>query len=184
MERRNGNYGAEFQAPKEFRHPAVTIEVGSETVPYLREGEVASVTLAPFKDHGRPAFISSTIKSNEAVIEAADTLSEKDSQRLNEAMDRTMELLLDDGFIGNGMSVMTSKDKNKPDVFIINIGSSYSDSSLRLYCHIDSFNNSPVLYQDGRGTKKTAKRIERELAKAGYSSPNNFGHNDSRGRRR
>lgn len=183
MERRNGNYGADYRAPQEYRHPAVAIEVGSETVPYLREDETSRVTLAPFKDHGRPAFVSSTIKSRGKVAEVAGSLSEEQSQRLNQAMDRTMENLLDEGHI-TGMTVMSSTVQGKPDVFVINVGNPYSESSLRLYCHQGMHEGVPVLFQDARATRKTSAKIEKELGKAGYSSPVNFDSRKSFGKKK
>ena len=69
-----------------------------------------------------------------------------------------MDILLDDGIVGNSMAVMSAKDRNKPDIFIINVGSSFSDSSLRLYCHIDRFKEAPVLIRMEKRQKKEQKK--------------------------
>lgn len=155
---------------QEVMPPAVTISAGSEIVPYLRKNEKNPVILTPYQNHGRLAYVASTIRSRSALVETASLLNNKESHRLDQAFGRTMESLLDDGYI-RGMAVMSSNDRTKPDVFVISVGDPYSDSCLRLYCHKGNHQGAPVLFQDGRGTRKTSIIIERELSKAGYTPP-------------
>lgn len=159
-------FGADFRVHQEFKRPAVVIEAGREIVPCAGKREIVPITLAPFKDSGRPAFIASTIKSKGAFIATASALSEEDSQRLNALMTRTMEGLLDTGTIRDSATIFRSSE-HRPDVHVITSGDTFKNTSLRLYCHIGEYEDFPVLYQDARVTRRGAVKIERILAADG-----------------
>ena len=173
MERNIGNRGAGFRAPERFRSPAVTINAGSSIVPCAGRRETMPITLAPFKDHGRPAFVASTIKSRDSLQEVAGSLSEPESQRLNDALSRTMETLLDEGSVRSD-AVLRSNTDGKPDVHMLIVGNPFQDSSLRLYYHIGEHEGARVIFQHARTTKKGAERVERALREGGYQTPRNW----------
>lgn len=170
---RNRPNGADFKAPERFRSPAISIDAGSTVVPCASPSESMSKTLAPFKDHGRPAFIASTIKSRGTLREAAGNLSEAESQRLNYALLRTMETLLDGGGVRSD-AVLRSSFDGKPDVYMLIVGNPFQDSSLRLYYHLGEYQGARVIYQDARATKKYADRVERAFREGGYQTPRNW----------
>ncbi len=156
------------------RRPAVGIVAGFSTVPCARVAESLSITLAPFKDHSRPAFIASTIRSRTVLQDTASSLSLKDSQRFNAAITRVTEGFLDTGIIKSD-AVFKSAQEGKPDIHVIILGDLYQDSSLRLYFHKGEHNGVPVLFQDARTTKKTAARIEGLFRQeGGYQSPRDW----------
>lgn len=168
------------QQPK-FRHPNIIIEANKTIIPCASKNEIIPITLAPFPDHGRPAFVASTIKSRDIFIEAAKNLTLDESQRLNAAMERTIEELLDKGRIINSSAVLTSAAEYKPDIHVIIIGNPYKDNSLRLYCHMGKHEDAIVLFQDARTTKKDAEKVEKIFCKeAGYKFPKDW---NSRGNR-
>lgn len=153
------------------RRPAIVIVAGFSTVPCAGVAESLSITLAPFKNHGRPAFVASTIRSRPVLQDVASNLSLTDSQKLNAALERVMEGLLDTGVIKSD-AVFKSTKEGKPDINVIMLGNPYQDSSLRLYVHNGEHNGKPVLFQDARTTKKEAERVERAFKQeAGYQSP-------------
>ncbi|MCL5435368.1 MAG: hypothetical protein M1405_03195 [Patescibacteria group bacterium] len=156
------------------RHPAVSIHAGTTIVPCAQRAETLPVTLAPFKDHSRLAFVASTIRSRSALQDAASSLSLEDSQRLNVAMGRVMEGFLDTGILKSD-AVFKSTQDGKPDIHVIILGNPYQDSSLRLYFHKGEHNGVPVLFQDARTTKKSAERVERAFRQeAGYQPPRDW----------
>jgi hypothetical protein len=158
----------------EFRSPAITIQADSNIIPCARQRETMPITLVPFKDHGRPAYIASTINSREVLKEAAGSLSEAESQRLNEALSRSMEVFLDNGIIKSD-ATLRSNLEGKPDIHMIIVGNPYQDNSLRLYYHVGQFQGARVIYQDARTTKRGADRIERTLrSDGGYQTPRNW----------
>lgn len=162
---------AQQMGARRERPSAVGIVVGTNEVPCAGNAETFLVTLAPFKDHGRIAFVASTIKSRPVLQDAASNLSLEDSQRLNAAFGRIMEGLLDNGVIKSD-GVFKSTKPGKPDIHVTILGNPYQDNSLRLYVHKGQRNGVPVLFQDARTTKKGAERIERAFRQeAGYKSP-------------
>ena len=164
-----------------FRSPAITIEAGSTVVPCAGSRETISVTLAPFKDHGRPAYIASTIRSRSTLQEAASSLSEAESQRLNEALSRTMEGLLDEGLVRSD-AVLKSRKEGKPDMHMLIIGNPFQDNSLRLYFHVGIYEGHRVIFQDARTRKKGADKVEGAFRSyGGYQPPGNW-ENKSTGR--
>lgn len=168
------------QQPR-FKHPNIIIEANRTIIPCANKNEIIPITLASFPDHGRPAFVASTIKSRDVFIEAARNLTLDESQRLNSAMERTIEELLDKRRITNSSAVLTSATENKPDIHVIIIGNPYRNNSLRLYCHMGKHEGVTVLFQDARATKRDAERVERTFSKdAGYKPPKDW---NSRGER-
>ncbi len=156
------------------RPPAVSIDAGFDIVPCAERTESLPITLAPFKDHGRPAFIASTIRSRTVLQDVASSLSLADSQKLNAVIGRLMEGLLDTGVIKSD-AVFKSTLEGKPDIHVIILGNPYQDSSLRLYFHKGEHNGVPVLFQDARTTKKRAARIEGLFRQeGGYQSPRDW----------
>ena len=160
-------------AQRAERRPAVVIIAGFGMVPCAERSESLQITLAPFKDHGRSAYIASTIKSRPALQDTASDLSLQESQKLNAAMIRVMECLLDTGIIKSD-AVFRSTEKGKPDIHVIILGDSYQDNSLRLYLHKGVHNGSPILFQDARATKKKAERVEGAFRQAGYQPPRDW----------
>jgi hypothetical protein len=157
-----------------FRSPAITIEAGRSIVPCAGSRETMPVTLAPFKDHGRPAFIASTIRSRSTLQEAAGNLTEADSQRLNEALSRTMEGFLDEGTVKSD-AILKSSREGKPDMHMLIIGNPFQDNSLRLYYHVGEYEGNRVIFQDARTTKKGADKVERTFRTyGGYQTPRNW----------
>jgi hypothetical protein len=175
--------GASFEAPNRFRHPNVTQLGDLSVVPYLDQGQAVPVTLAVYPDHGRPAFVGSTIGGSPVLKDIASTLSESESQRLNKAMGRTLDQLLDSGHIESS-TVLNSDEAGRPLIHVIIVGDPYKDDSLRLYCHTGDFEGATVLYQDARARKKDASRVERIFKKTGYEAPENWDNKkSSRGKR-
>lgn len=169
-------------AQERFRHSNVRLQADRTVVPCARGAETVPVTLAVYPDHGRPAFVGSTIGSREVLVAAADDLDPAESQRLNNALGRTMEQLLDDGIIKSN-AVFSSDQDGKPDIHLIVIGDPYKDSSLRLYCHAGVHDGKPVLYQDGRTRKRGADRIERAFrSEGGYFPPRSWDNRSSSAR--
>jgi len=161
----------QMRVQSEGRQAAVDIHAGPNIVPCARRMETLPITLAPFKDHGRPAFIASTIRSRLVLQDVASSLSLADSQKLNAVIGRIMEGLLDTGVLKSD-AVFKSTLEGKPDIHVIILGNPYQDSSLRLYFHRGEHNGVPVLFQDARTTKKEAERVERVFRQeAGYQSP-------------
>src|SRR3990172_2886740 len=159
-----------------FNHSAVEITAGSTVVPCASPGETLRVTLAPFKDHGRPAFIASTIKSIASLQEAARALNEQASQRLNDALTRNMETLLDEGSVKSDVVLKSSQD-GKPDIHMEIIGDPYKDNSLRLYYHLGEYQGARVIFQDARTTRRGSERVERTLKQeGGYQAPHRWDH--------
>lgn len=165
--------GADFKIQPEFRHPVV-IEAGREVVPCAGRNEIILVTLAPFRDHERPALVGSTIKSRAALVAAASELSEDDGQRLDSLRGRVVDQFLDTGkIVGNG--VFTSHQDGKPDIHVLVLGDPWKETSLRLYCHVGEYRGTPVLYQDAKTRKKSAERVERVLrVDGGYLPPKSW----------
>ncbi len=155
------------------RRPTVVIIAGSGMVPCAERAESLLITLAPFKDHGRPAYMASTIRSRPVLQDTANNLSFQESQKLNAAMTRAMEGLLDTGIIKSD-AVFRSTEEGKPDVHVIILGDPYQDNSLRLYLHKGVYNGVPILFQDARATKKRAERVEGAFRQAGYQPPRDW----------
>jgi len=165
-----------------FRHPNVTLEADRTVVPCAEGVETVPVTLAVFPDHGRPAFVGSTIGSREVLRDAASDLTEAESQRLNAAMERTTEQLLNGGFIISD-GIFTSEAEGKPDIHVIVIGDPHQDTSLRLYCHAGEYEGVPALLQDARVRKKGAGVIEKAFKREGeYMPPKNWDKAKATGR--
>lgn len=163
--------GIQGREPARFRHPTVNLIAGTEIVPCASRTETAPVTLAPFPDSGRPAFVASTISSRDVLIHAADGLSEDESQRLNGAFERAMEGLLDEGIVRSD-AVLRSDMEGKPDIHVIILGDPYKDNSLRLYCHAGEHEGAKVLFQDARTRKKGADKVEGIFRReGGYQLP-------------
>lgn len=155
------------------RRSAVVIIAGFGMVPCAERTESLPITLAPFKDHGRPAYIASTIRSRPVLQDTASNLSFQESQKLNAAITRAMEGLLDTGIIKSD-AVFRSTEKGKPDIHVIILGDPYQDNSLRLYLHKGVHNGVPILFQDARATKKRAERVEGAFRQAGYQPPRDW----------
>lgn len=171
MERNRVNNGVEFKAQKEFRNPAIVIIGDSSIVPCAGPGEAIPISLVPFKDHGRPAFIGSTIRSNSVLVGIANRLGEEGGQRLNDALTRTMESFLNNGSVRSD-GVMKSDKNEKPDIHVLNVGNSFQDNGLRLYFHLSEYNGARVIIQDARTTVGNAERVDRVLKRdGGYQLP-------------
>ena len=156
------------------RHSAVNIDAGPTIVPCAGRAEILPITLAPFKNHGRTAFVASTIKSRVVLQDVASSLSLEESQRLNAVMGRVMEGLLDNGVIKSD-AIFKSTQEGKPDIHVIILGNPYQESSLRLYVHKGEHNGVPILFQDARTTKKGAERVERVFRQeAEYQPPKDW----------
>lgn len=174
--------GVQGVEPARFRHPNVTLEADRTVVPCAQGAETVPVTLAVFPDHGRPAFVGSTISSRDVFIEAARDLTLSESQRLNAAMERTMEQLLNGGFIISD-GIFTSEAQGKPDIHVIVIGDPHQDTSLRLYCHVGEYEGAPALFQDARVRKRGAGVIEKAFKREGkYIPPRNWDKAKATGR--
>lgn len=171
---RNRNNGAEFRAPQQtrerFSHPPVVLQGGRDLVPYARRNETIPVRIVSFKDHGRAAFIGSTIGGNPALMEVARSLGEDEGKRINDALIRVMESFLDDGSVRSD-GVMKSSEGERPDIHILNVGNSFQDSGLRLYFHIREYNGAPVVIQDARTTVRNAEKVDRVLKRDGSYLP-------------
>lgn len=166
--------GIQRGEPARFRHPNVALEADWTIVPCAQGAEIVPVTLAVFPDHGKPAFVGSTISSRDVFIEAARDLTLSESQRLNNALERTMEGLLDEGSVKSD-AVLKSSQPGKPDIHMLIVGNPYQDTSLRLYFHLGEFEGARVIYQDARTTKKGADKVERVLrTTGGYQTPRDW----------
>lgn len=165
-----------------FRHPNVVLSADRTIVPCAEGKETIPVVLAMFPDHGRPAFVGSTIRSRDIFIEAASELTLGESQRLDRAWRAIMEGLLHDGFIKSD-GIFKSKAEGKPEVHVVIIGEPHQDNSLRLYFHVGEHEGAPVLFQDSRVRKKGAREIEKTFEKEGrYVPPNNWDKGKATGR--
>ncbi len=170
MERSNRSDGVNFKAPERFRHSAVVVEGDKSIVPLARDNQIILVNLAPFKDHGRPAFVGSTIGNNDALTQVASDLGRDEGQRLNDALIRTMEGYLNNSSVRSD-GIMKSDKEGRPDIHVLNVGNSFQDSGLRLYFHLGEFEGAPVIIQDARTTVKNSERVERVLRREGGYHP-------------
>ena len=157
------------QQPRFIQSPVV-IEAGSQIVPCAGKNEIYSLGLTPYQDHGRPAYFGSTIKSNRTITEAAKDLDPEEAERLNEAMETQLDRLLEKKPLGSA-AVLTSSVEGKPDVSVVIVGNPWNESSLRLYCHTGEHNGAPILWVDGRTTRKEAEKVERAFKLDGKYKP-------------
>lgn len=118
-------------------------------------------------------------------------MTEGESQRLNGALERTIEQLLDNGIVrSNG--VFKSDREGKPDLHVISVGDTFSDSSLRLYFHVGQHEivdsrgkrvKATVLFQDARVRKSRALEIQRAFTReGGYVFPKEWDAKKGSGR--
>ena len=174
-----------------FRHPNVVLAADRTVVPCAVGAETVPVVLAVFPDHGRPAFVGSTIRSRNEFVEAAKGLTEGESLRFDAALGRTMEQLLNEGIIrSNG--IFKSEREGKPEVHVIAVGDTFSSNSLRLYVHagqhetVDASGRkvkAMVLYQDARVRKSGAWEVEKTfMREGGYIPPRDWDTRKGSGR--
>lgn len=157
----------------------IIVDAGPTIIPCAGSQEIYRVGLTPFQDHGRPAFFGSTIRSNPTLVKIARGLSAEDTRRLNAAMGMQLERLLDKEQI-DSQAVLTSNIKGKPPVHVVFIGNPFNESGLRLYCHPGEHKGATVLWVDGKGTKKDARKIETAYRPGGYTAPENWDNRKGR----
>lgn len=163
----------------ERREAAPIVIIGDASiVPVAKKGETFPITLSQFVDHGRPAFIASTINSSSALAGTESELSAEERLRLTNGAGRLLEKLLD-GHPIKGTTVLTSPEKEKPDIYVATFGDSFNPNGLRLYFHHGIYEGARVLYQDARTKIKSADKVERVFRLAGYSAPKAWGNRKS-----
>lgn len=182
--------GAQREQPR-FRHPNVVLAADRTIVPCAKGTETVPVVLAVFPDHGRPAFVGSTIKSRQEFIQAASALTEGESLRLDGALIRILEQVLDEGIVRSS-GVFKSDREGKPDLHVASVGDTFSGSSLRLYFHIGQHEvidrrgkriNATVLFQDARVRKSGAWEVEKPfMREGGYVPPKEWDARKGAGR--
>lgn len=153
--------------PKINKGP-ITIDADSTLIPWAKQGETLNIGLTPFQDHGRPAFLASTIKDNRVLIAVANDLTQEESLRLTASAGKILEEILD-GHTIVGTTALVSTDKSKPDMLVFTFGNPGSPTGLMLYAHIGDYHGAPVLYQDARTKIKNADKVNKVFANAGYS---------------
>ena len=158
----------------------IILNADTSVIPCAGENELFKISLAPYEDHGRPAFLASTIKSRNALVNAANELSRDESLRLTKGAGKILEDLLDGGKI-RSETVLTSKFKSKPNIHVVVFGDPFNSSSLRLYCHQGEYRGARVLFQDARTKTGNADKVEKTFSQdGGYTSPKNWGSRKGR----
>jgi hypothetical protein len=160
-----------------LRHSNVTIDADGTIIPCadIKRGETHPIILAVFHDHGTTAYIASTIKSRHALVQAADALSLEDGLRLDAALSKVTEDVLERGEARSD-AVLTSTVGGKPDIKVTVLGNPFNNTSLRLYFHTGMHKGTRVVYQDARTRTKGASGVEKTFRQeGGYTPPKNWG---------
>ena len=157
--------------PRNFQTQVKRVNADNTIIPHLKNNESFPITIAPFRDHGRPSFISSTIKSHPVFLEIARGLTPSESKRTNDRLAMEIELTLDRDETRRN-PVLSSP--GKPDVHVVSIGESYNPNSLRLYYTRGEVNGTPVLYQQAIARLRDATRVERVFIEVGYKGGKNW----------
>ncbi len=150
------------------------INADGRIIPWLEGKDRSfSMTIAQFPDHGRPCFVGSAIKSNPVLLELARGLTPEESKKANERFKTEVEMILDGDEIRR-VGTLSSRQKDKPDIYRITVGEPYDPKGLRLYYTRGNFSGAPAVYLLAIARNKDAAKVDRILEDAGYDGKKNW----------